>query len=145
MPDPLTQVNLRRTRQTERAPGNEGARQVRNNAGGYVFQAGDEARILRFLTLGTTGGTYYVREQEHTVANAQFIVGIAQSNPDLLVRLVRDVSTAGRAPRQNATLFALAAACAFAPEGEQRTAALNAISASPGNLPFPPPCARPSL
>lgn len=87
------------------------ATQVPNNAGGYVFELDPLTRATRFLILGTTGGTYYAKEQEHTKQAAEFIIGLANDpdNAPLLLRLVQEVSLAGRAPKQNPTLFTLAA------------------------------------
>ena len=42
------------------------ADQIQNNAGGFVFAVSDEQRFLRFLILGTEGGTYYVNERAQT-------------------------------------------------------------------------------
>lgn len=54
--DPLRLISTRRTAQSEPAD----PRQVTNAAGGYTFTVDDQARLHRFLTLGTGGGTYYV-------------------------------------------------------------------------------------
>ena len=45
-------------------------RQVKNNAGGFVFAIDDWARLDRFLILGAEGGTYYVSERKLTQENA---------------------------------------------------------------------------
>lgn len=87
--------------------------QVKNNDGGYVFEVAGEDRIKRFLTLGTDGGTYYQKEREYTAENAAVVIAWAKNHGSDLVLIIRDISVAGRAPRQNPALFALAAVFAF--------------------------------
>ncbi|CAM3551661.1 TROVE domain-containing protein [Deinococcus frigens] len=59
----LSVISPRKRRQTERLS----VRQVRNNAGGFVYTVSDEGRLTRFLVLGTDGGTFYAAERKHTV------------------------------------------------------------------------------
>ena len=120
--DPLRLISRRRTAQRERAD----PRQVINTAGGYTFAVDDHARLHRFLTLGTDGGTYYTRAQKLTRDNADVVLRAAATDPVGLVRQIVDVSTAGRAPRQNPALFALAIA-ASADDVDGRRAALAAL------------------
>jgi 60 kDa SS-A/Ro ribonucleoprotein len=120
--DALTMINRRETPQTEQVRPD----QVKNSAGGYVFQTDDWSRALRFLILGTDGGAYYVSQQDLTMDNARVIIGLAATDGVKLVELIRDVSLGGRAPRQNPTLFALAVCCA-SPDLETRQAAVASI------------------
>lgn len=102
--DPLKLITTRTTLQTlPAAPG-----QVPNSAGGYVFETDAETRIRRFLTLGTSG-TYYASAQELTLDNARVILDWALNRPTELVDIVVQVSEAGRAPKNNPALLALAA------------------------------------
>lgn len=103
-----------RTRNTV-TPQTEQARedQVKDFAGGFVFQVKDTSRVKRFLTLGVDGGTYYQREQAYTKDNAKFMVEFAKNNGLGLAALVLEISESGRAPRQNPALFALALVFAF--------------------------------
>lgn len=110
MADPLATISTRRTPQSERAD----SRQERNSAGGYTFVIDDVARLRRFLTLGTTGGTYYSGEQELTRDNADVVIRLAGTDPVTLVDEVVAVSTAGRAPKTQPALFALAVAASLA-------------------------------
>ena len=102
------------------------ADQVVNNAGGFVFPVDDITRARRFLILGSEGGTYYQSEKELTRENAKFIMDMANSEEGgkLLLTLVTDISLAGRAPKQNPTLFALAALCCSESEEVRRNAYL---------------------
>ncbi|MFC4374756.1 TROVE domain-containing protein [Nocardia halotolerans] len=118
----LSRISRRNTPQT--APAD--IRQVVNNAGGYVFEVTPQARVRRFLTLGTESGTYYVGAEALTADNAEFIVGYAAEHTTDLVREIVEISTSGRAPRQNPALFALAAAASVG-DLDGRRAALAAL------------------
>lgn len=122
MADILSTVSTRRTPQTERAD----ARQVKNNAGGYVFKTSDEVKIHRFLTLGTEGGTYYQNAKQLTVENARTVLAAARDRGEWLVEQVVAISVAGRAPKQNPAIFALAAVAGLGSD-TARAAALDAL------------------
>ncbi|MGI5127296.1 TROVE domain-containing protein [Pseudonocardia sp. CA-107938] len=122
--DPLTSVSTRTTPQ--HSPADE--RQVPNSAGGYGFAVTDDVRVARFLTLGTEGGTYYSSAADLTADNAQVVLRAARERGSWLVAQAVAVSSAGRAPRQNPAIFALAAAAALA-DDDGRRAALDALGA----------------
>jgi 60 kDa SS-A/Ro ribonucleoprotein len=122
MKDALTAFGTRRTRQSAKADD----RQVPNSAGGFTFATGRTARLHRFLTLGTDGGTYYVSERDITARNAGIVLGWAREAAAELVREATAISQAGRAPRNNPALFALAAAASLGDEPGRR-AALDAL------------------
>ena len=82
--------------------------QVLNKAGGYVFQIGPWDRFLRFLILGTEGGTYYAAEQEITRDNYHNVLACIKSDGKRAVQLVEEISTSGRAPKNTPAIFALA-------------------------------------
>src|SRR5690349_12846683 len=112
--DPLATITTRSTPQSQQAD----PRQVKNPAGGYTFVPDDMTRLRRFLTLGSTGGTYYASEREHTADNAQLVLDMARTRTSEVVAAVVEISTGGRAPKQNPALFALAAAAKLGdPEG----------------------------
>lgn len=123
--DPLTQITTHTTVQTAPIPGRTD--QVINSAGGFVFEVSPKSRLERFLILGTEGGTYYLGEKELTKDNAEFLISLAGTNPQLLLEVVRDVSLNGRAYKQNPTLFALAVAASFGTP-ESKAAALKSVS-----------------
>jgi 60 kDa SS-A/Ro ribonucleoprotein len=124
--DPLAKISTRVTPQTQRASGPEGTRQVPNSAGGYAFAVPDETRIRRFLTLGTDSGTYYASASELTAANAALVLAAATHRAAWLTSEIVAISGAGRAPRPNPALFALAAAASLGDEAG-RKAALDAL------------------
>ncbi len=122
--DALTSVRTYNTR----TPQNERARadQVKNNAGGFVFEVTPETRLRRFLVLGTTGGTYYQGESDLTKENGDVVIDFATNRTKELVDILLEISEAGRAPKQNPTIFALAAAAGLG-DDEGRKYALDAL------------------
>lgn len=47
--------------------------QTMNSTGGYVYSTDYETQLMRFLCIGTTGGTYYTGEAELTRENTRCI------------------------------------------------------------------------
>jgi 60 kDa SS-A/Ro ribonucleoprotein len=122
VPDALSAISLRDTPQSQPAD----PRQVLNSARGYTFTDPPLERLRRFLVLGIDGGTYYASERELTKANAEVVLAWARDRSGELVDEVVSISVSGRAPRNNAALFALAAAAALG-DAEGRKAALAAL------------------
>ena len=121
MNDPLTAVTTRNTPQSQPIAGT-----VPNSAGGYVFPVDDWTRLRRFLILGTSGGSYYSTERELTRENADALFRCIAVDGLRTVAEIVAVSTDGRAPKQQPTMFALAA-CAGADDVATRQAALAAL------------------
>ena len=119
MPDALSTISTRHTPQSRQAD----PRQVKNSAGGWTFTTGREARLHRFLTLGTDGGTYYTREAELTQQNAAIVLDWARNDASALVAEAVKISVAGRAPRNNPALFAVAAALGLGDDAGRKAAA----------------------
>jgi 60 kDa SS-A/Ro ribonucleoprotein len=120
-----TGFNTRMTPQTEPIPGEN---QIRNNAGGYVYDVGTFKRFERFLVLGSEGGTYYVGEAKLTKENALNTIAAIEADGDKAVQLIRGVSDSGRAVKNDAAIFALALA-ASAKNPQTRKLALAALPA----------------
>lgn len=120
----LTNVGVRYGNTPQTQPMN--ARQVENNAGGFVFPVDDVTRLERFLILGTTGGTYYQSEQKITEENALFLKRMIEDLGQLVVGIIVGISTSGRAPREEYCIYALAM-CSGAPTWETRRAALTSL------------------
>lgn len=100
--------------------------QVKNNAGGFVFALDKWARLDRFLILGAEGGTYYVDEPKLALDNAASLQEcIASDGPRTVARIV-EISVAGRAPKNDPAIFALALCCA-SPDPKTRTASYAAV------------------
>ncbi len=103
-----------------------GSNQIPNSAGGYAWQLDPWQRLMRFLVLGTEGGTYYITEQSLTRDNARGALRCLAEDGPRFVRMVVDVSENGRAYKNDPAVFALALACA-AENGETRQMALAAL------------------
>ncbi len=67
-------------------------------------------RLGRFLTLGSEAGTYYVPRRPLAVGNTPSSLECLKTDGLRVVRTVVEISTAGRAPRNNPVLFVLALA-----------------------------------
>lgn len=118
MTDVYTTVNTRSTPQSVPAD----SRQVQNSAGGFTFQLDPEARLRRFLILGSDGATYYTSAADLTKDNAAVILDMARGDTRRLVDVLLEISMAGRAPKQNPILFALAAAVSLGDDAGRRYA-----------------------
>lgn len=94
-------------------PQSEQAREdeVKNNAGGFVFEVGPFTRLRRFLVLGAEGGSYYVGQRELVLENAKCIEECLKLDGKRTVAEIVDVSVGGRAPKVSPAIFALAVAC----------------------------------
>ncbi|MFI6395714.1 TROVE domain-containing protein [Nonomuraea sp. NPDC050540] len=125
--DPLANVSAIVTPQTQPIPGRND--QVKNAAGGYVFDKDLWAKVEDFLILGTTGGTYYVSEQKLTRDNAGVLFSAIAEDGPRVVRLLTEISTARppRAPKARPALFALAACYAMG-DPDTRQAAKVALA-----------------
>lgn len=116
--------HLLNTPQTEAIPGMD---MVENNESGYVFEISPMKKMIRFLILGSEGGTYYAKESKLTVENAKNIIELIKTHGKDVVDTIVEVSEEGRAPKNDAAIFALALACTFG-DAETKKKAYNAIS-----------------
>ena len=82
--------------------------QVENNAGGFVFQIDRWARLDRFLILGSDAPTYYQKARDLTIANAKVVTECFDENAERTVNRIVEISTNGRAPKNDPAIFALA-------------------------------------
>lgn len=101
--------------------------QVKNDAGGFVYDIGIWGQLDRFLILGAEGGTYYCNQNKHVKRNYTALQSCLKADGLQVVNRIVDVSTRGLAPKQDHALFALAVA---ASEGnlETRQAALASVN-----------------
>ena len=106
MPDYAQHFNPSRTPQNEQAS----PKQVANSAGGFSFKLDRWKRLDRWLILGSEGGTYYATERELTRENAKIVGECLDADAARTVATVVDVSVAGRAPKNDSAIFALALA-----------------------------------
>jgi 60 kDa SS-A/Ro ribonucleoprotein len=97
------------TPQSQPIPGRE-LEMVANNAGGYGFVLDDWERLMRWLVIGSEGGTYYVGEQKLTAENAAAAIRCIKTDGPRAVEMARDVNVRNRAPKTDQQLFVLALA-----------------------------------
>lgn len=102
------------------------AGQVPNSAGAFTWAVDRWARLDRFLILGSEDGTFYVGERTLTVENAVAVAECIAADGARAVARIVEVSDAGRAPRNDPALFALAMAAGTGDE-TTRAAALAAL------------------
>jgi len=113
-----------RTSQSAPIPGTA---QVPNSAGGFAWAVDDWTRLHRFLILGSEGGSYYASQQALSLENAQAVVRCLQADGARTVRTIVDVSEAGRAPKTDPAIFALALATTDNADADTRRKALDAL------------------
>jgi 60 kDa SS-A/Ro ribonucleoprotein len=116
-------LSLKRTPQSEPIPG---AGQVPNSAGGYAFPVDDWVRLERFLILGAEGGSYYATERKLALENAEAVCRCIDADGPRVVSLTVEISQAGRAPKNDPAICALAL-CAARGNDATRRAALAAL------------------
>lgn len=79
--------------------------QVKNEAGGYVYEVDHWNQLIRFCILGTEGGTYYVSENNLTKDNAKSVLRCIEEDG---VRVVNTaVSLSDKAVKSDTSLFVL--------------------------------------
>jgi 60 kDa SS-A/Ro ribonucleoprotein len=109
----------RATSQSEPIPGSS---QVPNSAGGFTWALDDWARLDRFLILGSEGGTFYITERALTIENAAAVQRCLAADGVRTVDRIVAISSAGRAPRNDPAIFALAMAAKLGDEPARRAA-----------------------
>jgi 60 kDa SS-A/Ro ribonucleoprotein len=94
------------------------SQQVKNNAGGYVYEITPQQKLERFLLLGSDSNTYYTKAQELTEQNSQSVISYIKTNGIKVLDTILNFTSNNRAPKMDATLFVLAL-CAT--HGDQST------------------------
>lgn len=82
--------------------------QTVNNAGGESFTISIWDQLVRFLILGTEGNTYYCSEKEQTKQNLDVVRRCIAEDGYRTVGIIREISMAGRAPKNDACVAAIA-------------------------------------
>ena len=93
-----------------------------NSAGGFAFGLDDWKRLDRFLILGSDAPTYYTDAKALTVDNAEVVRRCARADGIQTVRKIVEISEAGRAPKNEPALFALAICAKFGDGATKRAA-----------------------
>jgi 60 kDa SS-A/Ro ribonucleoprotein len=117
--------STRKTPQSQVIPGRQDD-MAPNNAGGVAFTIDPWSRLDRFIVLGAEGGTFYIGERELTVRNATTILECIKLDGVRVVNRIVEISQAGRAPKNDPALFALAL-CASNGDAETKQAAFAAL------------------
>lgn len=113
--------NATKTTQADILPG-----QVANSCGAAVWAVDDFTRLERFLILGAEGGSYYASERKLTKDNAQAVMRAIKTDGPRVVKTIVEISKAGRAPKNDPAIFALALAAKTGDE-TTRAAAYKAV------------------
>lgn len=111
--------STKKTPQNQQIPGKD---QIKNNAGGFVFQIDKFKKLDRFLIIGTEGGSYYVKEKPLTIENANNVIECIKEDGERVVKRVIEISEVGRAPKNDTAIFSLALACTFGNEKTKKLA-----------------------
>ncbi|HST19146.1 MAG TPA: TROVE domain-containing protein [Gaiellaceae bacterium] len=119
----LKQQSKRRAPQSAPIPGSD---QVPNSTGGFAWAVDDWVRLRRFLILGSEGGSYYAGEWKLTRESAEAVERCLADDGARTVAEIVAISDAGRAPKNDPAIFALAIA-AGAGDEQTRKAALEAL------------------
>ncbi|MEM2159363.1 MAG: TROVE domain-containing protein [Candidatus Nitrosotenuis sp.] len=98
-------------------PGRE-QEMVKNSAGGVTFSLDDWDLLDRFLILGSAENTYYATGQQLTLKATESMRNALKTDGVRFVARVKEISDAGRAPKNDPAIFALALAAA---EGDADT------------------------
>lgn len=112
------------TPQMTRTPGRTD--EVKNHAGGFVFEVNDKARLDRFLILGSEG-TYYAKAEKITDDNVKFIANLISKDEALVLKSLVEVSTQGKAYRNTPAIFTLAMLMVHGKNKVATRAAVNSV------------------
>ena len=114
------------TPQTQAIPGRE-AEMVSNSAGGKTFTLDMWGYLERFLILGSDKPSYYASAQKLTKDAAKNVLTCISADGVKTVNAIVEISQAGRAPKNDPALFALAL-CAVNGNAETVAAAYANLS-----------------
>ena len=95
------------TPQTQALPGREDE-MVRNSAGGMTFQLDQWGYLDRFLILGSEAPSYYASAKKLTKLNSANLLACIKADGIKTVDRIVELSLAGRAPKNDPAVFALA-------------------------------------
>lgn len=87
--------------------------QIKNKAGGYVFQVDLWTRLDRFIILGSDNNTFYVDQVTLTNENYEAIIECVKKDGNHTVNRIVELSDSGRAVKNSPAVFALAVCAVF--------------------------------
>lgn len=85
-------------------------RQVRNDAGGYVYPVDIWARFHRFIIIGAEGGTYYAKQEDIIERNIDSVKACLAEDGMRVVKETIEISKAGRAVKNDPAILVMALA-----------------------------------
>jgi len=115
------------TKTTPQTVAIRGKNQIQNEAGGFVFQVDCWTRLHRFLILGNEGGSYYASEQKRVLETVDCIDEALALDAEKTIATIVEISTSGRAPKNDHAIFALAYIAGTAKSSQVRTQAMDAV------------------
>jgi 60 kDa SS-A/Ro ribonucleoprotein len=121
MNDSYASILSQATRVTRQSQPILGRGQVKNSAGGYVFQASDMAVLDRFLILGSEG-SYYAGKTDQTLKASQTLIDLIKARGSEVVEKTVAVSAGFRAPKNDPAEFVLALCCTYGDEDVKKQA-----------------------
>lgn len=113
-------TNRKETPQNKKVPGVK--KQKRNNAGGVSFKISKWDYLMRFLILGTEGGTYYASERKLTTDACDNVQKCIDKDGKRAVDIITEISCAGRSANNDAAIFALAMAASCSSDSTRKYA-----------------------
>jgi 60 kDa SS-A/Ro ribonucleoprotein len=103
-----------------------GTAQVRNSACGYTWEVDQWMQLERFLILGSESGTFYINAPKLTEDNANNVFRCIEVDGERTVRTIVNISEAGRAPKNDPAIFALALVASYG-DDKARALALHEV------------------
>lgn len=91
-------------------------KQVKNRAGGYVFEVDDWKRLSRFLILGCENGSYYASSEEMSLENYDCVKRCLCIDHKKTIDTIVEISDNGRAVKNEPCVFSLAVCSVFGNE-----------------------------
>ena len=96
--------------------------QIKNSAGGYVWQIDNWGRLRRFLVLGSENGTYYSGEHKLTRENVRNLEECIKEDGHKTVSMI--VQMRYRVPKRDTIIYSLALAHAI---GDKKTKVCSGV------------------
>lgn len=114
-----------KTPQSQAIPGRE-AEMSKNSAGGFTFVLDQWGVLDRFLMLGSESAGYYVGQKETTAQSFDTVKACVKADGLRVVNRALEYSLAGRAPKNDPAVVAIALAAVFG-DGATQQAAYDAL------------------
>jgi 60 kDa SS-A/Ro ribonucleoprotein len=103
----------------------ENSSQVKNNAGGFVFEISDIDYVKRFLIIGIEGNNFYATESQLQYEASENLKRIVEEKGKEVVDLIVEVSDKGLAAKNDPALFLLALCAASKNKDTRKYALVN--------------------